>query len=76
MTPRVKKVKPKNDYILEVDFTNGEKKFFDVKPYLNKGSFIELKDLSFFNTVKVIDGAVQWLHEQDLSPDTLYYLGN
>lgn len=52
MNPRVKDVKPNPDYTITLFFTNGEVKRFDVKPYLNRGIFQELKDKSIFNSVK------------------------
>jgi hypothetical protein len=72
MNPRVIDVKPEADYMLCLWFTNGEIKRFDVKPYLEKGIFKELKDLSVFNSVKPFLGSVQWINEADLCPDTLY----
>ena len=43
----VKKVKPLNDYKLELTFENNETKIFDVKPYLDTGLFRTLKDKHF-----------------------------
>lgn len=37
-------VEPLNDYKLLLTFDNGEKRIFDVSPYLDKGIFKELKD--------------------------------
>ena len=48
MYPRVKDVKPNPDYTLTLTFVNGEVKVFDVKPYLDKGIFRELRDKSLF----------------------------
>jgi hypothetical protein len=45
MNPRVKEVKPNPDYTLLITFTNDEKRLIDVKPYLDKGIFKELKTL-------------------------------
>jgi hypothetical protein len=72
MNPRVIEVKANDDYTLNLKFTNVEVKLFDAKPYLTKGIFQELQDIRIFKTVKVFDGTVQWIHEQDLCPDTLY----
>jgi len=72
MNPRVKDVKPNNDYILTILFNNGEERVFDMKPYLDFGVFKELKDISVFNTVKPFLGSIQWKNGQDLCPDTLY----
>jgi hypothetical protein len=72
MNPRVKKVTPNPNYTISLTFDNGEKKIFDVKPYLEKGIFRELKDLKIFNLVKPLLGSVQWQGGQDFCPDTLY----
>jgi hypothetical protein len=72
MNPRVREVKPNRDYTLTITFTNGEIRIFDVKPYLDKGIFRELKELSLFNTVRPFLGSIQWKHGQDFCPDMLY----
>ncbi len=72
MNPRVKAVEPNPDYTLTLLSTNGETKSFDVKPYLGKGIFRELKDLRHFNAVKPFLGSVQWQNGQDFCPDILY----
>jgi hypothetical protein len=72
MNPRVKSVKPNPDYTITLWFTNGEIRCFDVSPYLDKGIFRELKDLSFFNSVKPFLGSIQWQNGQDFCPDMLY----
>jgi hypothetical protein len=72
MNPRVKNVKPENDYILHIWFTNGEEGFLDMKPYLDKGIFKELQNISMFNSVRPFIGTIQWANEADLCPDTVY----
>jgi hypothetical protein len=72
MYPRVKQVKPKENYLLDLEFNNGEKRVFDLKPYLNYTVFKELQEPGVFYTAKVNDGTVQWSNEADLCPDTLY----
>lgn len=72
MNPRVKDVKANTDYTLSLTFSNGEVKVFDMKPYLDKGVFRELKDPALFNSVKPFLGSIQWQNELDLCPDTLY----
>lgn len=71
---KVISVKPNQDYTLEIEFDNGEKRIFDVSPFLDKGIFKELKNLTYFKRVRVSLGAVEWPHGQDFSPDTLYLL--
>ena len=75
MYPRVKEVEADQDYTLLITFSNGEKKRFDVKPYLNIGVFNELKEPEVFYSVKPFLGTVQWSNGVDLCPDTLYLDG-
>ena len=72
MNPRVKDVKPNEDYTITLIFDNGEIRIFDVKPYMDKGIFRELKDRKIFNSVRPFLGSVQWANGQDFCPDTLY----
>lgn len=72
MNPRVIKVKPEQNFMLLITFSNGEVKYFDVKPYLGFGIFKELKDMSVFNSVRPFLGSIQWSNGVDLCPDTLY----
>jgi hypothetical protein len=72
MNPRVKQVQPANDFTLELLFTNGERKVFDLKPYLDFGVFSELKDPSLFHTVRTLSGSIVWKNGIDICPDTLY----
>lgn len=75
MSPKVVKVVPRNDHTLLLSFANGERKVFDARPYLDKGIFRELSDLSYFKQVKPFFGGVGWLHGQDFSADTLFLEG-
>ncbi|MGD8293355.1 MAG: DUF2442 domain-containing protein [Desulfobacterales bacterium] len=72
MNPRVKKVTPNSNYTVRLIFDNGEEGIFDVKPYLDKGIFKELRNLQVFNSVKPFMGTIQWKNGQDFCPDTLY----
>ncbi|HLA34513.1 MAG TPA: DUF2442 domain-containing protein [Rhodocyclaceae bacterium] len=57
---------------LLLTFVHGEQRVFDVSPYLDKGIFTQLKNPDYFAQVRVVSGHVEWPHEQDFSPDTLY----
>jgi hypothetical protein len=72
MNPRIKNVRPNDDYTLSLIFDNDEKKIFDVKPYLDQGIFKQLKDRRIFNSVKPFLGSIQWMNGLDFCPDTLY----
>ena len=69
---RVTKVDPQSDFSLLLDFTNGEMRFFDVRPYLEIGVFQQLKNPDLFKQAKVAFGTVCWPGELDISADTLY----
>lgn len=75
MNPHVKSVRALNDYQLEVSFDTGECRRFDVKPYLNRGIFVRLRDQDAFRAVRVVAGSVEWANGLDLSYDTLYVEG-
>jgi hypothetical protein len=54
----VKDVVPVKDYQLILTFENGEKRKFDMRPYLN--------------TVHLSFDTVEWNNEADLDPEDLY----
>jgi hypothetical protein len=66
-----KVVKPLSDYRIYVKIEDGRQGVFDMKPYLDRGVFRELKDEHYFNQVGILFGAVTWPHEQDIAPETL-----
>jgi hypothetical protein len=68
----VRDVKPLANYRLLLSFDNGEKRVFDVRPYLNKGVFSQLRDVAVFNSVRVSFDTVEWSNGADLCPETLY----
>jgi len=72
MNPRVRDVVPKDDYKLEITFSNGEVGIFDCAYLTNFGVFGELKDVAYFRRARVQHGTVVWPNEQDICPDTLY----
>ena len=72
MNPYVKSVKTQENYCLLLTFENGEKRIFDLKPYLEKPVFKRLKNTALFKTARVMSGSVEWQGEVDLSYDTLY----
>jgi hypothetical protein len=72
MNPYVKHVRPLDDYQLEMVFENGERRLFDVKPYLQRGLFVRLQNRAIFQAARVVAGSVEWPGDLDLSYDTLY----
>ena len=79
MFHKVKNVKALSNYMLEINFTNGVCKHYDVKPLFEIWQpFTALKYTSgLFNLVKVDIGGygISWNNEIDLSCDELWENG-
>ncbi|MDO5398957.1 MAG: DUF2442 domain-containing protein [bacterium] len=79
-------VEPQSDYILLLTFDNGEKRLYDMKPVIRKGSVFEkISDIKDFNRVYIddthcvawdidpgIDSSIVWNNKIDLCPDCCY----
>lgn len=72
--PKVLSVKPIENYSIMINYDNGEKKIFDVKPYISGNWYGKLKDLTFFKTVRPCGNTVEWADGQDIAPHELYDL--
>ena len=75
MSPLVRRVYPVEDFTIEVEFETGERRLFDMTPYLHRGVFVRLQDRSVFRSARVVAGSVEWPGGIDLSYDTLYLEG-
>ena len=73
MRPKAIDVKPLKNYMLEILFDNGEKKQFDVKPYLKYKPFKDLENEDVFRKVKIAGLSIEWENGADICPDELYY---
>jgi len=65
-------VEPLQDYQLVLTFENGEKRIFDMKPYIDRGIFKELKDEKMFRSVRVSFDSIEWSNQADIDPEVLY----
>jgi hypothetical protein len=65
-------VTAQDDYSLLLVFDSGEQRLFDARPYLDKGVFVELRDLAYFKQAMIAFGTVVWPNHQDIAPETLY----
>ncbi len=75
-----------DDFTLAISFDNGEKRLFDVRPYLKKGTVFEhLSNIEDFQRVYIdeqnciawdidptIDSNEVWSNKIDLCPDSCY----
>lgn len=68
----VVKVRTEANHMLILEFENGEKRQFDMLPYLAKKPFDRLKDSPLFSKAFIAHGTVVWPGNIDIAPDTLY----
>lgn len=67
-----KEVKTLPDFKLLLIFENGERRLFDVSPYLDHGVFRALRDPAVFNSAHISFDTVAWSNGADLCPEVLY----
>ncbi len=60
------------NYHLKLEFENGERRMFDMSPYMDKKPFNRLKNSPIFNCAHIDYGTVVWPGEIDIAPETLY----
>lgn len=68
----VVKVEVNADYMLLLEFENGERRLFDMRPYMDKKPFVRIKDAALFAQARVEYGTVVWPGNIDIVPETLY----
>lgn len=68
----VTRVVARDDFHLELRFSTGEHRLFDVRPYLEKGVFQRLKNDALFRQAFVAMDTVCWPGDLDIAPETLY----
>ncbi len=76
LQPRLISVRPEDGHKLLLTYETGEKRLFDVTPYMTGSWFGELRDTAYFCSVSLLPGGVgiEWLHGQDIAPHELYEL--
>ena len=75
MLPAVTAVHALPGYRLLLTFANGERKCFDMSPYLHYPVFRRLQNPGFFALAQPDYGTVTWPGEIDIAPETLYLDG-
>lgn len=76
LQPRLTSVRPEAGHKLLLTYKTGEKRLFDVTPYITGSWFGELKDTAYFSSVSLLPGCIgiEWLYGQDTAPHELYEL--
>lgn len=72
MIPSIVEVTATQKYTLNILFSNGENRSFDMSPYIDIGLFQELKNKEMFTTVKKSFDTVEWDNGADIDPEFLY----
>ena len=67
----ITQIVPSEDWTLDVTFTDGSRRIFDVKPLLGSEAFEELNDIGLFLQVRNGGYFVEWPTGADLSADTI-----
>jgi len=60
------------DYGLLLTFNSGERRRFDMRPYLHYPVFRRLQNPAYFLLARVDYGTVVWPGDIDIAPETLY----
>lgn len=74
---KVLNIKPVADYVLEINFSNGESGHFEGSKYLSSrtGSLLDsLRSIDFFNKCFVDAGAICWPNGLELSGERVFAL--
>ena len=72
MPPAVRRVEPRDGFVLRLTFDSGEVGDLDVAPYLDFGVFCRLKEPGAFQAVRVAFNTVEWECLVDLDPEFVY----
>lgn len=71
------KVRAINNTILEIVYHNGDRRLFDITPYIKGDWMGELGNPEYFRQVSIepeFKDTVVWPHGQDIAPHELYEL--
>lgn len=72
MNPRVTAVTPLEGHALLLQFSDGDQRRLDVRPYLAYPVFERLREPAFFALAQADHGTVSWPAGIDLDPDSVY----
>ena len=74
LQPKIINIIPTKNYTLILTYDSGEKKEFDVKPYITGDWFSDLSSIDFFFSVQLIGGGIGIVgpNGQVISPHELY----
>jgi Protein of unknown function (DUF2442) len=65
-------VNPKSDFQIDLEYSNGERRRFDMRPLLEMKPWSRIAAPALFSRVAVNYGTVVWPGDIDIAPETLY----
>jgi len=68
----VDRVEAVPDFGLILTFNSGERRRFDMRPYLHYPVFRRLQNPGYFSLARVDYGTVTWPGDIDMAPETLF----
>lgn len=71
--PNPIKVKALENYLLYIEFENGEQKIYNMNKNLKLKFYEKLIDKKKFKDVKISGINIEWETGEDIAPETLYY---
>ena len=70
--PSLEKAVAREDFKIELLYSNGEKRLYDFTPNLKHPFYQPLNDTTLFSRLSVEQGELVWETGQDFCPNTLY----
>lgn len=74
LQPKLISVEPAEPFMLRLNYETGERRLFDVSPYISGPWYGELGEAAYFRTVHLLPGGtgIEWSNGQDIAPHELY----
>jgi len=72
-TPISVQIASLSDYLLLIEFDDGETRYLDVKPFLERSWFLRLRDQDFFKKVHADGCSISWDGVIGISPEEVWH---
>lgn len=70
--PRIESVKALDDFSLEINYKNGEKRLYNMKKNLQHKFYNNLNNIAYFKLAKSVETTIEWPKGEDIDPNELY----
>ena len=70
--PRIKDIKVLDNYNIEIDYINGEKRIYNMEKNLGFIFYKNLKNINYFKLAKSVETTIEWPNGEDIDPNELY----